>query len=71
MSGEEDSVQDRPARYANEDTSPTTERELRGWYSYGIAAEVFAVAGVGAWSCAIYNPALGLIGRRLVPSCDT
>ena len=30
-----------------EDTSPTTERELRGWFSYGLAAEVFAVCGVG------------------------
>ena len=27
-------------RYANEDTSPTTERELKGWYAYPIAAEV-------------------------------
>jgi len=34
-------------RYANENTSLTTDIELRGWYSYGIAAEVFAVAGVG------------------------
>jgi len=50
MSGEENGVYDRPARYVNEDTSHTTERELRGWYSYGIAAEVFAVAGVGARS---------------------
>ena len=30
-----------------EDASPTTERELRGWFSYGLAAEVFAVCGVG------------------------
>ncbi|KAF1962051.1 autophagy-related protein-like protein 22 [Byssothecium circinans] len=34
-------------RYAEEDVSPTTERELNGWYSYAIAAEVFAVVGVG------------------------
>lgn len=47
MPVEEDGVKRKVARYANEDTSPTTERELRGWYSYGIAAEVFAVAGVG------------------------
>ncbi|KAF2686836.1 autophagy-related protein-like protein 22 [Lentithecium fluviatile CBS 122367] len=33
-------------RYENEDTSPTTKRELRGWYSYAIAAEVFAVVGL-------------------------
>ncbi|KAJ4351644.1 Autophagy protein 22 [Didymosphaeria variabile] len=36
-----------PSRYHDEDTSPTTQRELRGWYSYAIAAEVFAVVGVG------------------------
>jgi UMF1 family MFS transporter len=36
-----------PLHYENEDTSPTTKRELRGWYSYAIAAEVFAVVGVG------------------------
>ena len=33
--------------YANEDTNPTTDRELRGWYAYPIAAEVFAVVAVG------------------------
>lgn len=37
----------RAPRYAGEDTSPTTDRELKGWYSYGLAAEVFAVCGVG------------------------
>ncbi|KAL5426475.1 hypothetical protein PMIN04_001959 [Paraphaeosphaeria minitans] len=36
-----------PSRYNDEDTSPTTQRELKGWYSYAIAAEVFAVVGVG------------------------
>ena len=30
-----------------QDVSPTTERELRGFYAYGIAAEVIAVCGVG------------------------
>ena len=34
-------------RYEGEDTSPTTKRELYGWYSYSIAAEVFAVVAVG------------------------
>jgi UMF1 family MFS transporter len=33
--------------YEGEDTSPTTERELKGWYAYPIAAEVFAVVAVG------------------------
>lgn len=40
-------VQQRPPRYAGEDTTPTSHREILGWYSYGIAAEVFAVCGVG------------------------
>lgn len=35
--------------WPEEDKSPTTEREIRGFYSYGIAAEVFAVVGVGAF----------------------
>jgi len=39
----------RAKRYEAEDTTPTTEKELRGWYSYGIAAEVFAVCGVGSF----------------------
>ncbi|KAF2865435.1 autophagy-related protein 22-1 [Massariosphaeria phaeospora] len=38
-----------PSRYEGEDTSVTTPRELNGWYSYAIAAEVFAVVGVGSF----------------------
>jgi UMF1 family MFS transporter len=34
-------------RYVEEDTTETSEREIRGWYCYGLAAEVFAVCGVG------------------------
>ena len=34
-------------RYEGEDTSPTTDRELKAWYAYPIAAEVFAVVAVG------------------------
>jgi len=34
-------------RYEGEDISPTTTRELHGWYAYPIAAEVFAVVAVG------------------------
>jgi UMF1 family MFS transporter len=39
----------RAPRYKGEDTSQTTEREIRGWYLYGVAAEVFAVCGVGSF----------------------
>ncbi|KAH7068031.1 autophagy-related protein 22-1 [Paraphoma chrysanthemicola] len=35
--------------YDGEDTSPTTRRELSGWYAYPVAAEVFAVVAVGAF----------------------
>lgn len=40
---------ERPPRYVGDDTTPTTHRELLGWYSYGVAAEVFAVCGVGSF----------------------
>ena len=37
----------RAPRYTGEDTRETTEREIRGFYCYSAAAEVFAVCGVG------------------------
>ncbi|KAJ5818949.1 Major facilitator superfamily domain general substrate transporter [Penicillium riverlandense] len=42
-------VQQRPPRYAGEDTTSTSRREILGWYAYGMAAEVFAVCGVGSF----------------------
>lgn len=48
----------REPRYEGEDVSPTTSRELRGFYTYGIGAEVFAVCGVGEF----------LASRKLVTS---
>jgi hypothetical protein len=47
MASEPVSRPQRKPRYDGEDTNPTTQRELLGWYSYGVAAEVFAVCGVG------------------------
>lgn len=35
-------------RFADEDTRPTSQKELWGWYSYGWAAEVFAICAMGA-----------------------
>ena len=35
--------------YPGEDTRPTSIKELSGWYSYGWAAEVFVVCGVGSF----------------------
>ncbi|RAL16572.1 MFS transporter [Aspergillus homomorphus CBS 101889] len=39
----------RRPRYPGEDTTPTSRQEVWGWYAYGIAAEVFAVCGVGSF----------------------
>ncbi len=36
-------------RYEGEDTRPTSEKELWGWYSYGWAAEVFAIVVMGSF----------------------
>ena len=49
----EDAVRSHPSRYDDEDTSPTTARELKGWYSYAIGAEVFAVVGIGTLPCIV------------------
>ncbi|KAL4960867.1 MFS transporter [Aspergillus stella-maris] len=46
---EANSDRHRSPRYPGEDTSPTHTREIWGWYAYGIAAEVFAVCGVGSF----------------------
>ncbi|KAI7220411.1 MFS general substrate transporter [Hortaea werneckii] len=42
--------EERAPRYEGEDVSPTTERELKGWYFTGLAAEIFAVCGVGSFA---------------------
>lgn len=34
-----------PARYAGEDTRPTSRKELAGWYAYAFAAEVYVICG--------------------------
>lgn len=36
-------------RYADEDTRPTSQKELWGWYSYGWAAEVFVICAMGSF----------------------
>ncbi|KAJ4513962.1 Autophagy protein 22, variant 2 [Exophiala dermatitidis] len=35
--------------YEDEDTRPTSRKELWGWYSYGWAAEVFAICAMGSF----------------------
>lgn len=34
-------------QYPGDDTRPTSNRELAGWYCYGWAAEVFVVCAMG------------------------
>ncbi len=34
-------------QYDGEDTRLTSRKELAGWYSYGFAAEVFAICAMG------------------------
>ena len=38
-----------PPSYPGEDTRLTSTKELSGWYSYGWAAEVFVICGVGSF----------------------
>jgi UMF1 family MFS transporter len=54
---DDDTPVSRQPRYEGEDISATTPRELRGWYAYPIAAEVYAVVAVGTYSLnPTYNP---------------
>ncbi|KAI9720600.1 MAG: hypothetical protein M1812_002780 [Candelaria pacifica] len=41
--------QNRVPQYPGEDTRLTSKKELSGWYSYGWAAEVFVVCGIGSF----------------------
>ena len=34
-----------PARYPGDDTRPTSQKELAGWYAYAFAAEVYVICG--------------------------
>lgn len=38
-----------PQRHNDEDIRPTSQKELAGWYSYGWAAEVFAICAMGSF----------------------
>lgn len=55
-------------RYEGEDTSPTTTRELNGWYAYPIAAEVFAVVAVGRYLSVFHSSSDVDIDRRIPSS---
>jgi UMF1 family MFS transporter len=43
--GDDDARYPAPARYAAEDTRPTSPKELAGWYAYAFAAEVYVICG--------------------------
>lgn len=34
-----------PPRYPGEDTRPTSDKEIKGWYAYAFAAEVYVICG--------------------------
>ena len=38
-------------KYEGEDSRLTSQKELAGWYSYGWAAEVFAICAMGTVQC--------------------
>jgi UMF1 family MFS transporter len=64
-----DTLQETRKSYEGEDTSPTSERELKGWYAYPIAAEVFAVVAVGTYHATIsFTCVLFLLYRTLIQS---
>lgn len=51
-----------PPRYFGEDTRLTSKKELSGWYSYGFAAEVFVVCGIGTLAMQASCPISPLTG---------
>jgi hypothetical protein len=72
MASEDRVLHQRRLRYDGEDTSPTTQRERMGWYSYGVAAEVFAVCGVGKRQSSIFlYYSTSEIYDRIIPPSDT
>ena len=46
------------AQYEGEDTRPTSRKELAGWYSYGWAAETFAICAMGTRKLVAFPVAL-------------
>jgi hypothetical protein len=42
-------------QYEGEDVRLTSRKELSGWYSYGFAAEVFAICAMGRSLCQFRN----------------
>jgi hypothetical protein len=55
-------------RYAEEDTRPTSQKELWGWYAYGWAAEVFAICAMGEHqSSALGHEIILTYAHRVIP----
>ncbi|KAM0332125.1 hypothetical protein ACHAQA_002397 [Verticillium albo-atrum] len=38
-----------PGRYNGEDTRPTSQKELAGWYAYAFAAETYVICAIGSF----------------------
>jgi hypothetical protein len=53
MDSHDESELEQP-RYPGEDTRVTSSKELWGWYSYGWAAEVFVICGIGKFRIVPY-----------------
>jgi UMF1 family MFS transporter len=49
MASGDASSEQKQSRYPGEDTRLTSRKELAAWYSYGWAAEVFVVCGIGVY----------------------
>ena len=45
-------------QYEGEDARLTSRKELAGWYSYGFAAEVFAICAMGEFPVSVVEQSL-------------
>lgn len=71
MSLEEHGRPKRATRFEGEDTSPTSTKELNGWYAYSLAAEIYAVVGVGKCKYAVQLWHNVNVECRFIPSGHT
>jgi hypothetical protein len=72
MAGQAQEPVDNQPRYQGEDSRLTSRKELAGWYSYGWAAEVFAVCAMGIHKASSYKSRTrSLTTRSLLPAHHT
>lgn len=60
-----------PPEYFGDDTRLTSRKELSGWYSYGWAAEVFVICGIGGRTLSVGGTStaelIGVVQGHLFP----